>query len=190
MVKAHPVFGVGAGMFRSNSQLYNPNVETPQLAHNTYLGVAAELGIPGLIIFVSILFLGWKRARRLARLFSQRGDMVNERIARSLEVGLTSFAVAASFLSAGHMRHSWLLIFLVLSIERLIVNQEEQAAQPAPLYPQYQIKQTGQLNLPANSPGYVFQRHSTDPLKGIKSALLGRQGKDRQGQKPPQISRR
>ncbi|MHB1564554.1 MAG: O-antigen ligase family protein [Leptospirillum sp.] len=63
MIESHPVFGVGYKMFQSNIFRYVPhNDETAHLsvknrdAHDAYLLIGAEMGIPTLLVFVYLLF--------------------------------------------------------------------------------------------------------------------------------------
>jgi len=63
MIKDNPLFGVGYGLFPSVIPSYAPigNMD----AHNTYLILAAEMGIPALILFLIILLIMIKNARWL-----------------------------------------------------------------------------------------------------------------------------
>ena len=63
MIESHPVFGVGYKMFQSNIYRYVPkNDETSHLslrnrdAHNAYLLIGAEMGIPTLLVFLYLIF--------------------------------------------------------------------------------------------------------------------------------------
>lgn len=58
-VRQHPLVGVGPGQFRP-SKFADPNMaehvkDNPGKAHNQYLSMAAETGIPGALIFVGML---------------------------------------------------------------------------------------------------------------------------------------
>ena len=56
MIKDEPLFGFGYGTFPYVISSYAPQVKEMD-AHNTYLILAAEMGIPALIIFLVILLL-------------------------------------------------------------------------------------------------------------------------------------
>jgi O-antigen ligase len=63
MIESHPIFGVGYKMFQSNIYRYVPkNDETAHLslrkrdAHNAYLLIGAEMGIPTLLVFIYLIF--------------------------------------------------------------------------------------------------------------------------------------
>ncbi len=65
MVEDHPVRGIGNGNFANTSVHYllQPGsivrddfiVDTPKVAHNSYLEVLAELGVVGLVLFAIVL---------------------------------------------------------------------------------------------------------------------------------------
>ena len=147
MIKTHPFTGIGLGLFKPMSRQYNPNAPS-QIAHNTYVDTAAELGVPALMVYMAILVLSWSRARRLANEFTERGDHMNASISRAIETGIAGFCVAALFLSASYIRHSWLLIFLGLAMQRLVAIEKEELASPAPVAPP-QLATRGHQALPA-----------------------------------------
>ncbi len=68
-VRQHPFVGVGPGQFRP-SKFSDPNMaehvkDNPGKAHNQYLSMAAETGIPGAIFFIALL--GWLAAQARGR---------------------------------------------------------------------------------------------------------------------------
>lgn len=68
MIKEHPIKGVGFNHFHlkmeeMNSQGKSPNIS--QIVHNIYLLIAAEMGIPALLIFLSfIISLVWRAIKQ------------------------------------------------------------------------------------------------------------------------------
>jgi O-antigen ligase len=67
-VKQHPLTGVGLGQFRPSkfATATTPThvIENPGKAHNQFVSMAAEAGIPGLVLFVVLLVNLAKRARQ------------------------------------------------------------------------------------------------------------------------------
>lgn len=58
VIRANPYLGVGNLNLWKVRYLYNPNLvgmKAEQVIHNAYLAVAAEMGIPGLLIFIWLL---------------------------------------------------------------------------------------------------------------------------------------
>jgi putative inorganic carbon (hco3(-)) transporter len=69
--KQNPLFGIGAGQFVN----YNPDgrQEAWRETHNTFLQVAAELGLVGLFVFLAILYSGFAATRQTWRQLRGRG---------------------------------------------------------------------------------------------------------------------
>jgi putative inorganic carbon (HCO3(-)) transporter len=122
----HPLFGVGPGGFPLYYQEYAGRIgiqvherqrtganagEAPQReAHNIALGLAADLGIVGLGLFVVVIWLafhGLLRARRrwLSEQRPQSADIVG-----ALVAALAGYLVAGAFLSLAFERYLWLLL--------------------------------------------------------------------------------
>jgi O-antigen ligase len=120
MVRAHPVEGVGAGNFMTVSRHYllQPGavyrsdvvILTPQVAHNTYLEIAAELGVIGLVLYGSIALFSVGSSLKAARIFGEVGDYANEALARSVAVGLVGILAADFFISDEINKQLWLIL--------------------------------------------------------------------------------
>ncbi len=120
MIAKHPLRGVGIGMFRPSSPVYNPALDgEAALGHNTYVELAAELGVAGLGLFMAIQIWAWRRAGHIARTSRAAEDRLVPDVARALEIAIASFAFGAVFLSAAYTRSFWLLIALGLAVARL-----------------------------------------------------------------------
>ncbi|HPN54682.1 MAG TPA: O-antigen ligase family protein [Candidatus Moranbacteria bacterium] len=65
IITSHPL-GVGIGMY-SLTIKPEASYREPIYAHNLYLDIAAELGIPALLIFVYFLFLAFRNFRQIAK---------------------------------------------------------------------------------------------------------------------------
>lgn len=120
MIEAHPVNGVGAGNFEVSSRhyllqpgtIYRSDVVIlePQVAHNTYLHITAELGIVGLVLFGSIIVFSVGSAVRAAQHFRARGDPSGEVLARCIAVAVVGVLVADTFISQQFNKQLWLLL--------------------------------------------------------------------------------
>jgi O-antigen ligase len=57
VIRHHPIFGVGLKNYGKVMHLYNPNIERMRtnMVHNAYLLIAAEAGIPGLLLMLWLL---------------------------------------------------------------------------------------------------------------------------------------
>ncbi len=63
LIQKYPITGIGLGRFRHEAQLNAPPdlSDVPYHAHNIYLHIAVEHGIPSLFLFLWIVGLIWKR---------------------------------------------------------------------------------------------------------------------------------
>jgi O-antigen ligase len=137
-IEARPWFGLGVGNYKAMVALFgDPDDPTlgNYIAHNTYIEVAAELGIPVFLAFVAAIgcaFLTLGRARRRQRdrhaASPQLGDL-----ALAMQTGLVSFAVSSFFVSAYWSKFMWLFVFLSMcfpQIERAVDQAAAEAAEP------------------------------------------------------------
>jgi O-antigen ligase len=122
MVEAQPVRGVGIGNFKEQSPRYvlEPGtlprsdrvIDGPGVAHNTYLGVLAELGVIGAALFLAVIGFSVAAAGAAARRFAASGDWRMEALARGLVVALAGVLAADFFISAEVSKVTWLLLAL------------------------------------------------------------------------------
>jgi O-antigen ligase len=131
MVEQNPLIGVGLGNFKPLSGVYEETIVEDQIGHNTYLEIAAELGIPALLVFVLLLWCAWRSARFTADYFQQAGELQAEGIARGFEIGIACFALGATFLSAEYCKQFWMLIFLTAALKRIAYLHAAERQHPA-----------------------------------------------------------
>jgi O-antigen ligase len=122
MVQAHPIRGVGVGNYQTASihYLLEPGsilrdefiVDTPKVAHNTYLQVLAELGTVGAALFIAIIGFSLLCILRAARIFERLGDSDMELLSRALLVALCGVLAADFFISEEFSKQLWLLLGL------------------------------------------------------------------------------
>jgi O-antigen ligase len=123
MVRANPVVGVGSGNYTVVERDYlltEPGsiqrgdliVTTPLPAHNIYLHVLAEMGIIGLVLLLSILWLSIRSAVKAVRVFRDTGQRSLEILGRSLVVALIGILAADFFVSDQYSKQLWVLLAL------------------------------------------------------------------------------
>lgn len=122
MVAAHPLIGVGSGNFPNASihYLLEPGalergqdvVDIQRPAHNVYLQILAELGIPGLLLLLAIIGASLTCAVRAARGFVAQGNVEMEILARALFVALAGILAADFFIPEEYSKQLWLLLAL------------------------------------------------------------------------------
>ena len=130
-----PVLGLGYGTFStvSTSLLQQtPGVDlvnfTPSphgdLAHSAYLETLAELGLPGLVLFLGLIAATAGSLLVTARRARDAGLGFLERSSHALLFALAAWAVSALFLSLETSRPLWILIGLALVCRRLVAKPE------------------------------------------------------------------
>jgi O-antigen ligase len=62
----HPVLGVGLGCYPQANAMYSPVLGYLD-THNTYLNLAAELGVPGLLLWLALVASVLRHVRRCRR---------------------------------------------------------------------------------------------------------------------------
>lgn len=127
----HPVIGVGPDMFPIHYEEYAQVVgilirnDAAREAHNLYLGVGAELGIPGLVVFLIIAFQTVRmllRARRAS--LRTRPDL--ERLTTPFLLALMTYYVTGMFLHLSFIRFYWMI--LAIAAAAAIITLRETAA--------------------------------------------------------------
>ena len=153
----HPVVGLGFGGFVPSSFALlrdTPGVyllahlryqDYPgQEVHNTYLESLVELGIPGLLLFLTLLLAAARSLLRSALRSRARGDRFMEGVATASLIGLAAFAVSSFTISTETSRAMWLLIGLSLALSAMTAPPSvEQNRRPTPIVVQTNLEEEG-----------------------------------------------
>ena len=107
-------------------------VDQPTVAHNTYIGVLAELGVVGLIAFAVVVLAAFALARRAVKAFARARDPELELLSRAVLISLVGMLTAFFFLSGLHENQLWLLLGLAVALNAIAVRrQRDDAPLPA-----------------------------------------------------------
>lgn len=122
MFKAEPIKGFGSGNFQVASIRFVQDsgsltradliVDDPHVAHNVYLELLADLGIPGLLAFVATAVASLTIAVRAADRFQAAGDVRFELLSRMLILAILGMLAADFFISDQFSKQLWLLLAL------------------------------------------------------------------------------
>ena len=133
----HPIFGVGPNNFGMAEGTLSPFAERQQFgvgvrwnaAHNSFVQVGAELGIPGLVLFVGLIagvFVSLYRSsstggtRRCPR-------PVRPELTQALTASMIGFVVGAFFLSLAYSEMLYTLAALAVGLSRVAGATERPA---------------------------------------------------------------
>jgi putative inorganic carbon (HCO3(-)) transporter len=129
----NPLLGLGLGAFGTISQeliLKTPGIDLEAVqdreegdyyvAHNTYIGLAADLGLTGLLLYLGLMISTATHLRRTAARAAALGRPFVGRVAHALLLGLASWAVTSFFLSGETSRMFWIIVGLSLALPKLL----------------------------------------------------------------------
>jgi hypothetical protein len=134
MIADAPLTGVGPYNFKDISTQYS-GLDYGLIAHNTYLELAAEVGLPALVLFSLVVFTTFRALRSVAALRGSPEQTELAGWADGLRAGLLGFLVAGAFISAQYEKFFWLTVFLSIVFQRLawrLVAEEAATAQSPP----------------------------------------------------------
>src|SRR5256885_4092986 len=141
----YPVFGIGIGNFsRAEATISEKARLAPRgkgirwtAPHNSFVEVGAELGVPGLLLFSSLVFGGiWAMVRLQRRLpRSWASGTLEERFlylgSGYFATSMVGFAVAASFVSHAYLDHFYYLVALMTGLYGCIYDMQARFAVPS-----------------------------------------------------------
>jgi O-antigen ligase len=126
MMFAHPVLGVGLDNFRD----YIPQFVTKEeaggmdamkrIAHNTYVEIGAEAGLPGLFLFLGMLLASVLSLEQVAQRSKRLGNATLMQIALGLQAGLLGSSISIFFVSGEYQKMFWLAVFLTMCLPPLV----------------------------------------------------------------------
>ncbi|PSW19153.1 oligosaccharide repeat unit polymerase [Photobacterium sanctipauli] len=122
MAVSNPFTGVGLNNFYYNYYFYSPHWDGKNHAvHSTWLQITAEAGFAGLVLFL-LMVIGALRVSFSLLKRLEKHEM--QPLAQGLWLGMLSFCVSGTFLTQGTTWPLYILIGLLLALDRLTVNQE------------------------------------------------------------------
>jgi O-antigen ligase len=123
VIGEHPLFGVGPGNFQVVSGVWR---ET----HNSYTQIGSEAGIPGLILFVLILWSAFTNLRRARRRLGWDCDPRDDLrlLAGGLRASLVGFVVGAFFASVAYHFFPYFLVGYTAALAPLCVRNAPEDA--------------------------------------------------------------
>ena len=116
----YPLTGVGAGDFPAYSTIWHE-------VHMTYLQIAAEGGIPVLILYLLFMFSGFRNLSKLKK--KPNLDPEVKLFIGALTSSLVGFMVGASFAPEGYQ---FFPFFTIAYVSALLATVEEQGSDAAP----------------------------------------------------------
>jgi hypothetical protein len=122
MIADSPLIGVGPLNFKALSTLYT-GLDQGNIAHNSFLEIAAEFGVPALVVFVLLIVATFRTLGRATRATGSPEASELAGWAEGLRSGLIGFLVAGCFISAQYEKVLWLSIFLTIVLGALVTHR-------------------------------------------------------------------
>jgi len=112
MIASKPITGVGLSQFKSVAPEYNPNIlrltGQSYIAHDTYIQIAAEGGLPAFALFLALMGLAMVNCSAVRR----HGVGALADLGLAMQLGLVAYGIAAASVTAEYVSTLWLIIFL------------------------------------------------------------------------------
>jgi len=126
MIRDKPLTGVGLGNFTAKS-VSKEVQEFHGIACNTFLEIAAELGIPGLLAYCAVLAGALSSADKLRAEGKRRDNTFLQHAGQGMQAGLLGFAAAAVFVSAEYQKPFWIMAALTAAVPTLLRDHRRQS---------------------------------------------------------------
>jgi len=114
----NPVFGVGLGAYPLENARYSPGLGRRD-THNTYLNLAAEVGLPGLALWCALVWSVLRHAYRRRRLAAQ-GELATQQ--GWIERALWGYLAAGMFGSYAALTFPYLMLAVLWCSATLLVS--------------------------------------------------------------------
>ncbi|MDD0973751.1 O-antigen ligase family protein [Pseudomonas fontis] len=138
MIREHPLLGTGPGTFplqyatTGYAKAFSANKKVGDLyrrAHNTYLEIFSEVGVPAGILFVGMVAFALYNLLYARRLWMQQGNHDQADLLTHLCMSMLAIGLFLMFLSAPNHKYLWIL--LALSSVLRLKAEEARLAQGA-----------------------------------------------------------
>jgi putative inorganic carbon (HCO3(-)) transporter len=122
MIGDNPLIGVGPLNFKTLSTSYT-GLDIANIAHNSFLEIAAEFGLPALGVFLLLLGATLGTLDRVVRSGPGPEARALAGWAEGLRSGLIGFLVCGFFISAQYEKVLWLTVFLTIVLGALAARR-------------------------------------------------------------------
>jgi len=118
MFISNPIFGVGKGNFANLS-------EGGYVAHNSFVHVAAELGLPGLFIFIGLFYFSFKELNEARKVYIDKIETTRINVlSNSLMISIIGFISTAFFLSRQYQYLPYILVSLSIAMYQSVYKEK------------------------------------------------------------------
>ena len=122
-----PLNGVGVASFNIAEGTISPLARRQEYdkglkwssPHNSFVQVLAEMGLPGIVLFIAMLVAGFRSASRLARASIHRNAEARRygELARAHVAAVAGYAVAGFFLSQAYAPYLYFVLGMIIALD-------------------------------------------------------------------------
>jgi len=134
IISDEPLTVVGLGNFKALLKFYGAD-ELNHIAHNSFVEIAAEMGIPAVLMFVAMIVTSLWSLEHVRRFTRGSPDSLVHLAACGIQAGLLGDAVALVFVSGQSQKLLWLMLFLSMCLPALARLDETAESAPRTIEP-------------------------------------------------------
>ena len=98
-----------------------PDPKSVHAAHSIYFSVLGDHGWPGLVMFVAILVMAWRKGTWTIQQCKKQKDLVwAADMARMIQVGMVAYFSGGAFLSLSYFDLPWQMIAMLVLLQRIV----------------------------------------------------------------------
>jgi O-antigen ligase len=138
MIKKNPFTGVGFGNYKAVVTRYDKTGEVrldPHVAHNAYLEIAAEMGLPAIVVYWSLLGATFYSAGQTRKRALARNSQVLAAIAVGCQASILGTSLAIFFVSGQYTRLLWFVLCMTMVMPLLLPARAPAKNQPLEMPP-------------------------------------------------------
>ncbi|MEW5766881.1 MAG: putative O-glycosylation ligase, exosortase A system-associated [bacterium] len=125
MIKEYPYTGIGLKHFEHITAQYMkkflPAGEKNMAAHNSYIHLAAEAGIPALVFFLALLGFSLWGLKRIREIAPRRSPLIY--FSYMIELSFWGYIASGFFLSMEDFELAYLLMAMVVALKGIVINK-------------------------------------------------------------------
>ena len=123
MIKKNPLGGVGFGNYKAVVANYDKTGTIrpdPHVAHNAYLEIAAEMGLPAFVMYLSFLGAAFFSAGQTRKRAAARGSQLLAALAVGCQASILGVCVGIFFVSGQYTRLFWFVLCMTMCMPALV----------------------------------------------------------------------
>ena len=101
-----------------------PDPKSVHAAHSIYFSVLGDHGWPGLVMFMAILLMAWRKGSMTIRQCKNREDLLwAADMARMIQVSMVAYLTGGAFLSLSYFDLPWQMIAMLMLLQRIVIQE-------------------------------------------------------------------